>query len=175
MPRAWVLDQALQGLTKPFVGSVHTCIFAAECGMQLVCGCQVCGCHKRWLTSCTPGHMLPCRVLEPEVFSSLRKLQELRLDDNAVRTIYPAMGVSGGLQACFPRLRVLQLSNNRLLDPSECANRIAAIPLLAEVAVSGNPFTRKHHVSCPCPSTVDTPQPAATWSGHSLWPQCCHE
>lgn len=121
--------------------------------MQRVCVSDVAA-TKRWLTSCTPGHMLPCRALEPELFSSLRKLQELRLDDNAVRTIYPAMGVNGGLQACFPQLRVLQLSNNRLLDQSECANRIAAIPLLTEVAVSGNPFTRKHQVSCPYPSIV---------------------
>lgn len=145
-PRAWLLE-GVPGKCA----HVHLCSSALSL-LSPSAPCDVCldvrdvAATQPWLTSCTPGHMLPCRVLEPEMFSSLRKLQELRLDDNAVRAIYPAMGVNGGLQACFPQLRVLQLSNNRLLDPSECANRLGAIPLLAEVAVSGNPFIRKHQV-----------------------------
>lgn len=91
-------------------------------------------------------HMPACRVLEPEVFSSLFRLQELRLDDNAIRNINPPVTVNGGMAACFPHLRVLQLSNNRLLDPSDCINRVAGIPTLTELSVTGNPFARKHQV-----------------------------
>jgi Leucine-rich repeat (LRR) protein len=85
-------------------------------------------------------------VLEPDLFSSLVRLQELRLDDNAIRNINPAVTVPGCMGVCFPQLRVLQLSNNRLLDPTDCVNRLAGMPMLAEVSVAGNPFTRKHQV-----------------------------
>jgi Leucine-rich repeat (LRR) protein len=95
-----------------------------------------------------------CRVLEPDLFSGLVKLQELRLDDNAIRNINPAVTVSGGMGACFPQLRVLQLSNNRLLDPLDCANRLTGMPMLVEVSVAGNPFTRKHQVR----HAIDSPE-----------------
>lgn len=84
-----------------------------------------------------------CRVLEPEALSGLVRLQELRLDDNLIRTIAPGTTTNGGIGSCLPALHVLHLTNNRLMDASECAQKLACIPRLLEVSVGGNPFARK--------------------------------
>jgi len=88
-----------------------------------------------------------CRVLEPEALSTLVRLQELRLDDNLIRSIAPAAPASGGGGAYLPQLRILQLGNNRLADAADCAQKLASLPSLAEVAVAGNPFARRQ-ASC---------------------------
>lgn len=75
--------------------------------------------------------------------SSLVRLQELRCEDNAIRSISPAVTVAGGVGACLPQLRVLLLGGNRLMDAAECIRRLSDAPMLEEVTVTGNPFARK--------------------------------
>jgi hypothetical protein len=90
------------------------------------------------------------RVFEPEALSSCVRLQELRLEDNLIRSINPpssSAAAPAGLGGCLPALRVLRLASNRMMDAAECAQRLADIPCLEEVTLAGNPFVRKQPVS----------------------------
>lgn len=101
-----------------------------------------------------------CRVLEADALAPLVRLRELRLEDNAIRSlcITPAAaaavpsspslvavagdGSSSSLGGLLPSLCVLQLAGNRLMDMAEL-DRLALLPGLLEVALAGNPLSRK--------------------------------
>jgi hypothetical protein len=92
--------------------------------------------------------LVPHRFFEPEALSSCVRLQEVRLEDNLIRSISPPSSAGpAGLGACLPALRVLKLGSNRMIDAGECAQRLADIPCLEEVTLAGNPFVRKQPVS----------------------------
>lgn len=94
--------------------------------------------------------LVPHRVFEPEALSSCVRLQEVRLEDNLIRSIStPSSAAAGpaGLGACLPALRVLRLASNRMMDAAECAQRLADIPCLEDVTLTANPFVRKQLVS----------------------------
>lgn len=113
---------------------------------------------------------LHCRVLEPEALSTLVRLQELRLDDNLIRSIAPAAPASGGGGAYLPQLRILQLSNNRLADAADCAQKLASLPSLAEVAVAGNPFARRQACCSQCPCSLGSMlRKAVDGISHARW------
>jgi Leucine-rich repeat (LRR) protein len=61
-------------------------------------------------------------------------LRELRLEENQLRTC-------AGVQS-LPRLQLLYLSSNRLMDLAEIQH-IAMLPSLLELILSGNPLARK--------------------------------
>ncbi|WIA10534.1 hypothetical protein OEZ85_010722 [Tetradesmus obliquus] len=100
------------------------------------------------------------RVLEADALAPLVRLRELRLEDNAIRSlcITPAAaaavpsspslvavagdGSSSSLGGLLPSLCVLQLAGNRLMDMAEL-DRLALLPGLLEVALAGNPLARK--------------------------------
>lgn len=87
--------------------------------------------------------MLPAvclRVLDPEALAGLMRLQELRVEDNVIRGLAAPVG-GGGTGG--PQLRVLHLGRNRLVDATDCAQKLASMPSLLEVSVAGNPFARK--------------------------------
>jgi hypothetical protein len=94
-------------------------------------------------------------VFEPEVCSSLVRLQELRLEDNLIKSISPAPATA------LPQLRVLHVGGNRLLDGVQCCQRLTSLPVLLELAVAGNPFTRKQASPCCCVAV-------ALWRGSCL-------
>lgn len=116
--------------------AAYTCTALVDVRLTISCAAVV-------LPACACLRYLGSRVLDPEVFSSLVRLQELRLEENAIRSINPAAPGAGGMGACLPQLRVLLLGSNRMMDAAECVRRLADIPLLAEVTVAGNPFARK--------------------------------
>ena len=64
----------------------------------------------------------------------LQGLRELRLEENQLRTC-------AGVQS-LPRLQLLYLSSNRLMDLAEIQH-IAMLPSLLELILSGNPLARK--------------------------------
>lgn len=77
------------------------------------------------------------RYIDSESLVGLPALRELRLEDNGLRSLC-------GLQPVAASLASLHVSGNRIVDLIEI-DRLAALPALLEVTLTGNPLTRKHN------------------------------
>ncbi|KAF8068426.1 LRRC9 [Scenedesmus sp. PABB004] len=79
--------------------------------------------------------LLQLGALDGEALAPLARLRELRLEDNALRSL-------GGLGGALRGLTALHLGGNRLADAADL-DRLGALPRLADVSLAGNPLASR--------------------------------